>query len=145
MLNDISTIARLTNFADGILAALQQSKTESAILGLKGDLGVGKTTFVQLLAGKLGVTDTVTSPTYLIMRSYPTTDPVFKTLVHIDAYRIEALSELGPLRLAEVLEAPHTLVCIEWADKIAPALPDHARYLTFTLTAAGTRSVEWEG
>lgn len=138
----ISNLEELQTFVKKVLANTTEASTTSAsVLGLVGDLGVGKTAFTQLLARELGVSETVTSPTYLIMRSYATTHPGFDTLVHIDAYRIESLDELAPLRLAEVLAEPRTLVCIEWADRIKEALPSATRYFDFTLHPDGTRTI----
>lgn len=111
---------------DIIMMATERPKDRAVVLALQGDLGAGKTTFVQELARQLGVTDTVTSPTFAIMKQYQTTHTEFSDLVHIDAYRIETLDELGPLRFAEVLVQPNTLMCIEWPERISTALPlDH--------------------
>lgn len=115
-----------TVVTDVILLALERQKDKAVVLALKGDLGAGKTTFVQELARQLGVTETVTSPTFTIMKQYQTTHAQFPLLVHIDAYRIEQPNELGPLRFSSALEQSNTLMCIEWPEKITPALPlDH--------------------
>lgn len=111
------------------------------MLGLDGDLGAGKTALVQQLAKHLGVTEIVTSPTYIIMRSYETTHPQFHTLVHIDAYRLESLAELTPLRFVEILKSPHTLICIEWANQIKPALPADSVFYTLVAEVDGTRTI----
>ncbi len=111
---------------DVILMAAERPKNKAVVLSFQGDLGAGKTTFVQELAQQLGVTDIVTSPTFTIMKQYQTTHPQFSELVHIDAYRIEELDELRPLQFSQLLEQAHTLICIEWPEKIAPVLPpDH--------------------
>jgi len=81
---------------------------------------------------QLGIPDTVTSPTFVIMKSYHTEDEVFDTLVHIDAYRIEGSDEMRPLRFADILATASTLVCIEWAERIEDLLPAHTIHLTFT-------------
>lgn len=92
---------------------------------LVGDLGAGKTTFTQQLAAQLGVMEPVVSPTFGIMKLYNLVDhPGYDQLVHIDAYRIEDISEVGPLRLQEVLNTPRTLVCLEWPENIAEMLPE---------------------
>lgn len=140
-MTSITSLDELANFVNTTIANLVPAPAGATVLGLIGDLGVGKTTFVQLLAKALGVTEVVTSPTYLIMRSYETQHPLFTTLVHIDAYRIEDLSELAPLRFSEVLAAPGTLVCIEWADRLTEALPQNTTYLTFTLQTDGVRTI----
>lgn len=138
----ITTFDELSRFSESLLLELAATTDARAtVLGLDGDLGAGKTALVQQLAKHLGVVEGVTSPTYIIMRSYATTHPQFHTLVHIDAYRIESLAELIPLRFAEVLTSPHTLVCIEWASQIKAALPLEAFFYTLVAQMDGTRTV----
>lgn len=101
----------------------------AAVVVLTGDLGAGKTTFVQALARQLGVHDTVQSPTFTIMKQYSASHPAFSTLIHMDAYRIEDLTELRPLGLTERFSSPHTLFCIEWGERIKPALPKGVTFM----------------
>ena len=115
---------------DGVTAAAPEGA--AAVLGLSGDLGAGKTTFVQHLARALGVTESVTSPTFVIMKSYATTDPQWQQLVHIDAYRIESVDELAVLGFATLLQQNNTIICIEWAERVASLLPPHTKTLTIT-------------
>lgn len=112
-------------------AAALRVPGQAVVIALSGDLGAGKTTLVQYLAKALGVTQTVQSPTFVIMKSYETSHEEFKRLIHMDAYRIKDLSELGPLRFTELLATPQSLFCIEWAEKIHQALP--ARLLLIQL------------
>lgn len=111
------------------------------VLALHGDLGSGKTTFVQTLAKQLGVTDTVTSPTFVIMKKYPTTAK-FNSLIHIDAYRLDSVDELKILGFESELAVPGTMICVEWADKVAALLPSHAIHLYFTLDGESRRLVK---
>jgi tRNA threonylcarbamoyladenosine biosynthesis protein TsaE len=141
MVHDITTIADLESFAAAELKKLESAPQGATVLGLVGDLGAGKTTFTQVLARGLGVVDVVTSPTFLVMRSYPTTHPVFESLVHVDAYRIEDQSELVPLRFQDILTSTKTLVVIEWADRITVSLPATTHWYRFTLAPDGTRTV----
>lgn len=87
---------------------------------LQGDLGAGKTTFVQGLARALGVGEAVTSPTFVLMNIYPTT-PGFD-LVHVDVYRLDRLSEVVDLALPEMLD-DGAVVLVEWGERAAAALP----------------------
>lgn len=105
----------------------------AAVLALHGDLGAGKTTFMQTFARALGVREQVTSPTFVVMKKYDTTDDTFSTLVHIDAYRIEDIDEMRPLRFGEELEQKGSIIGIEWAEHIADLLPPHTVHLTFTI------------
>lgn len=121
------TVATPVDFVSVIERILAQPAPSSGAfcVCLTGDLGAGKTTFTQQLAKHLGVTEHVTSPTFGIMKSYELIDhPDYDQLVHIDAYRIEDISEAGPLRLEEVFQTTRTLVCLEWPENIAEILPE---------------------
>jgi tRNA threonylcarbamoyladenosine biosynthesis protein TsaE len=128
-----------------VMAVLEHEKknTEGAtVLGLSGELGAGKTTFVQALARVLGVTESVTSPTFVIARFYPLpTSSLFTRLVHVDAYRIESLSELDPIGMDDIFRDPNNLVVVEWPEKIAPRLPLSVQYLRFAVVSETTRLV----
>jgi tRNA threonylcarbamoyladenosine biosynthesis protein TsaE len=93
------------------------------VLLLDGDLGAGKTTFTQGLARAMGVGEGVTSPTFSLVRSYPTSFGV--ELIHVDVYRLDSLADIIALGLPEMLEDGAVAV-IEWGQKAAPALgPEH--------------------
>ena len=129
-------------FAQKLLRYLSENGKNIQVISLSGNLGAGKTTLVQQLALELGVQETVTSPTFTIMKSYPVPDSdQFQNLVHMDAYRIEALDELRPLGLEHLLMTPGNLVCIEWAERIAPVLPKDTIYLTLQTIDEETREV----
>ena len=106
----------------------------AAVLALHGDLGAGKTTFTQELARQLGVADTVVSPTFVVMKGYETTHEYFTQLIHIDAYRIEAVDEMRVMHFGEILGQNNTIITIEWAEKIAELLPTHTLHFDFTAT-----------
>ena len=130
-------VADLTNAGDVIL--------------LDGDLGAGKTTFTQGFARKLGVNEPVTSPTFTLVRRYPTSSGF--DLYHADLYRLEQLNEVVDLGLGELLDEGAAAI-IEWGEKGAPALgPDHLsiqlrlleseqRLLTFTCPG-GSWEARW--
>jgi len=137
----VTTLDSLSENARFILDTLPVALRGATVLGLQGDLGAGKTTFVQALAQHLGVAEVVTSPTYLIMRSYETRNEQFTTLVHMDAYRIESLAELAPLRFSEILARPQTLLLIEWVERVVEALSAAVPTLTFTINPDGSRTI----
>lgn len=101
------------------------------VLALHGELGAGKTTFVQELGKLLGVEEAITSPTFVIMKRYAAKDGGFKTLVHIDAYRIENIDEMRVVGFEALLKESNTIICIEWAEKIAELLPLGSIHLYF--------------
>ncbi len=121
----VASVEELKAVAGELIGLWKQTATDDAatVIALSGDLGAGKTTFVQQVAQILGIEETVTSPTFVIMKSYDTTDGVFETLVHMDAYRIEDDSEMGPLHFTAITKQPKTLVCVEWAERISTFLP----------------------
>lgn len=116
--------------AERLLAAIVPSSTGANVVGLTGELGVGKTTLTKAAAKLLGVEENVQSPTFVVMKSYtPNTGP-FTKFVHMDAYRIDSLDELAPLRFADVLQEPNTLVLIEWPERIKEALPSDTLHIS---------------
>lgn len=134
------TVANPDDFTPVIDAVLQQAAT---LVTLTGDLGAGKTTFTQQLAKHLGITEIVTSPTFGIMKSYEITDhPDYDQLVHIDAYRIEDISEAGPLRLQELFTQLRTLICLEWPEQIAEILPAKKVVVTIEIGEGKERVVQ---
>jgi tRNA threonylcarbamoyladenosine biosynthesis protein TsaE len=95
---------------------------------LSGDLGAGKTTFVQGMGAELGVTDQVTSPTFVIARVYPTSTGV--DLVHVDAYRLGSTLELDDLDLDSDLDSAITVV--EWGEGKVEQLSEDRVVITIT-------------
>jgi tRNA threonylcarbamoyladenosine biosynthesis protein TsaE len=110
-----TTSARETKELAGALAALAQP---GDLLVLAGDLGAGKTAFVQGFSAALGVTDPVTSPTFTLAQQYEGR----LTVHHLDVYRLDQLGEVADLGLPELLD-DGGVVLIEWGDAILPVLP----------------------
>jgi len=93
------------------------------IVLLDGELGAGKTTLIQGVGRALGVDDVVTSPTFTLVRDYPTTAGFH--LLHVDVYRLERLQEVLDLALPEQVEEG-ACALIEWGERAAAALaPDY--------------------
>lgn len=93
------------------------------VIALYGDLGAGKTVFVQGLAKGLNIKRNITSPTFVFMRSYPLTlkrKPA--TFYHLDLYRGEEESDFNALGLDEIF-SPDSIVILEWAQKLKKSLP----------------------
>ncbi len=118
------------------------------VLALYGDLGAGKTAFVQGLAKAIGIEETITSPTFVLMKRYPIEIGNLKLetgitqLVHIDAYRFERANELVSLRWEELLKEPRNLIALEWPERVAAALPpDTTIPLHFRFVDETTREI----
>lgn len=136
-------LSSLPLFAKDVLARLVQKNT-ATIIALRGDLGAGKTTFTQVLARELGITATVQSPTYILMRKYQITNHKYQTLIHIDAYRLENPKEFAALQPGQFLKDPKTLVVVEWPEKVEGALPPADLIINFSSDGAkeGERYIE---
>jgi tRNA threonylcarbamoyladenosine biosynthesis protein TsaE len=114
------------------------------VVTLSGELGAGKTAFVKELAKHLGVSHEITSPTFVIMRSYPIPAPApFTTLTHIDAYRIESDDEMRVLGFDAILRDKNRIVCIEWPEKIANLIPEDAHRVSLTVGEGEARTVTY--
>jgi tRNA threonylcarbamoyladenosine biosynthesis protein TsaE len=136
-----ATLDELATIAETVRQHVAGLPSEVAtILTLRGELGAGKTAFVQCLGRSLGVVEPLVSPTFVVMKSYETTNERFATLVHMDAYRIENDIEVLPLHFAELCNAPRTLFCIEWAERIAGVLPAVRTELSL-VEVAGIRTI----
>lgn len=105
----------------------------ATVVSLIGDLGSGKTTFVKRLAAALGVRTRVSSPTFLLLRSFKLRDPKlpFRKLYHLDAYRLKKEEDLAALEFSRIIADPENLVLVEWADRIKGALPKEGIRLDF--------------
>ena len=95
---------------------LRSHSQKPIIISLEGELGSGKTTFVQGFARGLGIKNKILSPTFIIMKK-------FKNFYHFDCYRIEKTNNLEALKFHEIFNAPRNIVLIEWANKIKRILP----------------------
>ncbi len=107
------------------------------VLCLIGELGTGKTTFVQGIAEGLGITQPVISPTFVLVREYSGRLSLF----HVDAYRLQSLSAAEVQRQIGLWEYEERggVVVMEWADLIADALPAERLDIHFEHTKSGRR------
>ncbi|MEK7613354.1 MAG: tRNA (adenosine(37)-N6)-threonylcarbamoyltransferase complex ATPase subunit type 1 TsaE [Patescibacteria group bacterium] len=139
------TLEKMREFAAQFVARLPKVPGEKAhIVGLSGDLGAGKTTFVQHVARELGVKEQVTSPTFVIAQAYQTTHPLFTRLVHTDAYRLEGETK-DTVGFEEFSHDPHTLMLVEWPEKLPreAIFPADASVLKFEVVDDNTRNISY--
>lgn len=129
----------LKQLAGEVLASLPKKEAGATIIALRGNLGAGKTTFVQALAHELGVAETVQSPTYVLMKSYPVPRGRFNMLIHIDAYRLEKAEEFAALKPETFLNNIGNLICIEWPERVEGALPTPDLVLNFSAEGVGEK------
>ena len=126
-------IRAATTSVDDTRALAAEIATLSApgdLIVLAGDLGTGKTAFAQGFARGLGVEEPVTSPAFILVRTYDGRLP----LVHLDVYRLETMQEMVDLGIAELLD-DGGVTLVEWGDAVTPVLP--ADFLEVRLDAPG--------
>lgn len=142
-INDLENLEQvITTFYEDLVSYYKKNLPEKAvIIALSGDLGAGKTTTTQILAKLLGISETVQSPTFVIKKAYTTTHPLFKKLIHIDAYRLADDPSLAVLRLDEDFLDPTVCIAVEWPEMIADHLPDNCITFTFSHTRTGRELV----
>jgi tRNA threonylcarbamoyladenosine biosynthesis protein TsaE len=132
----------LYDMAESVIKTLaSESSGRAKVLFLEGDLGAGKTTFAKELASVLGVLkEDVHSPTFILKKEYKTEHPIFRKLVHIDAYRFNEPQEAKVLRLDKDREEEGTLLVVEWPSKLGGTL-DEDMTLAFSVVDDETREV----
>jgi len=118
-------------------AALADVLGPGDVVGLAGDLGAGKTRLVQGAADALGADGPVLSPTFMLVREYDGDPPIH----HVDAYRLSGPQELEDLGLEDVLSAD-AVVFVEWADRVAAALPESWLELVLHIRDDDRREIE---
>jgi tRNA threonylcarbamoyladenosine biosynthesis protein TsaE len=102
------------------------------VIGLIGELGSGKTTFVKGLAEGLKVEETITSPTFVMLKTYPAKiDTKNIDFVHIDAYRTENIDDIKSAGIEDFLGRDDIVMVVEWAEKIREILPKNTLDIYF--------------
>lgn len=129
------TIQELPKIAGMILA-----NTTSKTLLFYGDMGVGKTTLIKELAKRIGVQDTLSSPTFSIVNEYVLdSDKLF----HFDFYRITSEEEVLDIGIEDYFESPHWKL-IEWPEKVEKFLPIENSKIQLTKNQNGSRTLNLE-
>ncbi len=106
--------------------------TESTVIALQGDLGSGKTTFVQGLAAGLKISQNVLSPTFLFLKTYSIPKhKILKTLCHVDYYRADKNMSTLTNYIQEYINDKNTLTVIEWPEQLKTYLPKGTIWIQF--------------
>ncbi|MFH1461198.1 MAG: tRNA (adenosine(37)-N6)-threonylcarbamoyltransferase complex ATPase subunit type 1 TsaE [Patescibacteria group bacterium] len=120
---------------------------KALIIGLEGDLGSGKTTFIQGLAQGLGIKEKIASPTFVILKKYNIPNKnvsgfrfQVSGLYHIDCYRINH-QDLLELDFKEIINQPQNIIAIEWAERVKKILPKNALWLKFDYLGKNKRRI----
>lgn len=115
----------------------------ATVIGLSGDLGSGKTSFVQGIAKHFGIKDKIISPTFVIQKRYPLKDyKNFKNLVHIDAYRLEKPEEILKIGWHDLTKEKGNVIFVEWPEKIEPLLPAGHKKIVFEFIDPEKRNID---
>lgn len=112
------------------------------VLALVGNLGSGKTTFIQGLAKGLGIKERIVSPTFILMREYPI--ELGKKLYHLDLYRLDGdmEKEIQRLGLQDLWGKSENIMVVEWADKAKDFLPRNSIWIRFENQGEDERKIE---
>ena len=121
---------------------------KAVTIGLEGDLGGGKTTFVKGFAKGLGIKERILSPTFVIIKKFPIPKyrkqqqkSRFERFYHIDCYRIDRPEEILRIGFQEIISDPQNIVVIEWAEKIKKLLPGNTLIVKFEFLGKNKRKL----
>lgn len=112
------------------------------VLALYGDLGSGKTTFVNFLVDSLGIPARVQSPTFVLHRKYTGGSGDIKVVNHIDLYRITKLEETNDLGLDEIFTKEDSVAVIEWPELVENILPKKTTKIYFDYVSKNERKAK---
>lgn len=148
MIKNVASLEELRALAEAFLKTISElPPSENAIvIGLSGDLGSGKTAFTKCVAAALGITEVVTSPTFILEKVYiiPRGSVVgsrFTKLIHIDAYRLHSAGEMDALDWQDLLRDENNLILLEWPEQVYEALPKDMIKLSFEYETERARNV----
>ena len=119
--------------AHKLAAVIIQAKPRkhALVFGLTGELGAGKTLFIKALAKSLGVSERVSSPSFLIFRTYKINLPQFQKLHHVDDYRLKDSKDIVSLGFNTMISDSNSIMVIEWAEKIKTLLTKNTHWIFF--------------
>ncbi len=102
---------------------------QHCVVGFSGDLGSGKTTFIQGILHTCGAEGPFTSPTFTIIKEYDVDYGNIRKIYHIDAYRVDS-DAIIPLGWQDMINDMHAVVLVEWPEQIASVMPEDAKYVS---------------
>lgn len=123
---------------------IKKPRLGALIICLYGDLGAGKTVFVQGLGEFLGLKDKINSPTFVIGRKYQLDNNEFEKFFHFDFYRLEDIKDLDWLNWLDIIDNRKNIIIIEWPERIEDFLPKERLNLFFKVLDEKTRNISYE-
>jgi len=152
----LNNLAKTEQFAGECLEWLRNKKnglaTKATLVALEGDLGSGKTTFTQAAARALGISDRVTSPTFVIMKNYTTPKKnqgqplvgVWENLIHIDCYRLNGSEDLHRLGWEEMAANKNNLILVEWPERVGDLISFPTLKIKFEVIGETSRKIIYD-
>jgi tRNA threonylcarbamoyladenosine biosynthesis protein TsaE len=131
------SLADLPSLAIHLLETLNGRK----IIAFHGQMGAGKTTFVQAILRAMGIEEAEGSPTYSLVNVYES--PFYGTVNHMDLYRLNELEEAYDIGLEEMIYG-NQVNLIEWPDIIEPLLPEETMHVFIEINPQGDRRIYWD-
>lgn len=132
------SVSDTEKFAQQLLPQLKPGQ----ILALSGNLGAGKTVLAKALAKALNITETVNSPTFVLMKVYNVSNNKVKKFIHVDCYRLDQSEDLADIGLQDYLDDPDSLIVIEWAEKIKNLPADRTVKININSQGGDQRQIE---
>lgn len=129
--------------AELLIKTLITTKNYPTVFCLHGNLGAGKTTFIQGVAKALNIKEKITSPTFVLMKNFPLDKKLsFTNLYHFDCYRFDKPEEVLVLNFKEIIKNPKNLVFIEWPERIKKFIPKNAVWINFKVIGKNKREIK---
>lgn len=116
-------------------------RKSAIVIGLSGNLGGGKTTFLQGFAKGLGIKEKILSPTFVIQKRFKIKNSKFSNFFHIDCYRFNKDEDILELGWKEIISNPENIVAVEWPEKIKKVLPKSTIFINFKFLDNKTREI----
>lgn len=135
MIQEINSLENLKAYASRFLSDFPSSK----IFLLYGEMGAGKTTFVQYLLSSMGVEELEGSPTYSLVNSYSSKE--FGQIYHLDLFRLKSMEEAFDIGIEEIIDG-NSFCFIEWPEKITDLFDEESIELHFSISSNKSRLIE---
>lgn len=130
-----------------VASDILQSAGDTKVFVLQGDLGAGKTTLVKSLCLLLGVSESVSSPSFSLVNEYKSTDPLLHppnlSIYHLDLYRLASEQEALNIGIEEILQSGN-FCFVEWPEIIEQIIPLPIVVIQLRHLGANSRSIQWK-
>jgi len=120
----------------------KRGTAKAQVLALEGDLGGGKTTFLQGFAKGLGIRQKILSPTFVILKKFKINHERFNFFYHIDCYRIKRAKEISELGFKKIADDSKNIIAVEWSRRIKRILPQHTIFINFEFINKDKRKIK---